>query len=999
MSGISQVGGAIEPAAWRQLIDLGARLLDITRTHPDPVGWIFPFYQYSINTAVQIFGGHASLWFAESIKRLVSGNQPDVEFSALPEESLSGSFTPLVKQAFDSGRACLQSGEQIVELPAGAPFPTSGSRFDTLAIPFPRTEPAAGSHQHVILGVLQFQRAAGPAFSANEIDLALGFSTQVDQALQTGLAVGREKRQQEYLELVRQISARIADIRDFEVLSVELTRLIREYFGYYYVCLFTIEPASRLLKFSAGAASGQMDGQLFSGELSIPHTVEIGQGIIGRVAESGHEILVNDVSLDPDYLPVAVLPDTHSEVALPLIMDGRVYGVLDVQSEQTGFFNSLDMLVLRTLSSNLALAFENLRHYEAVHEQAWLSTVLLRVTEATQELGDLNELLDTVIQITPSLAGVKACLLYLKNEDQDFIPAAASGLDIRQQHEFWNSRFSPGDIPALDNLSEIKDAHGISWDAENLPLWRIFKDPGDAASDDDHSMAVLAPMHSHENLLGAFVLEFSQDSSTGRHRQALEAGLDEKLAIVQGIAHQAAVAVENIRLIDSQKEAAYVSVALLQVAQAVVNSADLLEALGAIVRITPILAGVDRAVVFLWEASTQVFRPVQGYGISHDAPLSTYKNGEFPLLEAVFDARRSIAYPLPVDADNFRNAPDDWSFLIPPDPHEIDFLLEQAGRLLLALPLSVKGENLGVLVVEEPLPAQNAGIQSSSNRRLRGKRLEILTGVSQQSALAVQNDILQHELVERERLERELQLARQIQRTFLPDIIPDLPGWDLRVCWRTAREVGGDFYDFFELPGNCLGLVIADVADKGMPAALFMTVVRSLVRASLDVDASPASILERVNNLVVPDAAQGMFVTLAFAVLDLNSGSLEFANAGHNPPLLVRHGSCAIETLERGGMALGVLADNRIQGGTARLNAGDFLVMYTDGVTEAFSPQDDLFGEERLYSTILTAVSCPDEGNSCDAQCLLDAIDQHVSEFIGQASRTDDLTLLVLKRL
>lgn len=98
-------------------------------------------------------------------------------------------------------------------------------------------------------------------------------------------------------------------------------------------------------------------------------------------------------------------------------------------------------------------------------------------------------------------------------------------------------------------------------------------------------------------------------------------------------------------------------------------------------------------------------------------------------------------------------------------------------------------------------------------------------------------------------------------------------------------------------------------------------------------------------------------------------------------------------------MALGVLEDNCIQGGMACLNSGDYLVMYTDGVTEAFSPQDDIFGEERLYSTILTAISCPGEVNNCDAQCLVDAIDQHVSEFIGQASRTDDLTLLVLKRM
>jgi serine phosphatase RsbU (regulator of sigma subunit) len=178
-------------------------------------------------------------------------------------------------------------------------------------------------------------------------------------------------------------------------------------------------------------------------------------------------------------------------------------------------------------------------------------------------------------------------------------------------------------------------------------------------------------------------------------------------------------------------------------------------------------------------------------------------------------------------------------------------------------------------------------------------------------------------------------------------------------------------------------------------------VVRSLVRASLDVESSPSAVLERVNRLVVPDAAHGMFITLAYAVLDLNAGTLEYANAGHNPPLVVRKDGCTIESFERGGMALGVLEDNRIRGGSTYLESGDYLVMYTDGVTEAFSPDGDIFGEERLYSTITAEISChnADPDLAHDAQHLVDAIDRQVTEFIGQASRTDDLTLLVLKRL
>jgi sigma-B regulation protein RsbU (phosphoserine phosphatase) len=324
-------------------------------------------------------------------------------------------------------------------------------------------------------------------------------------------------------------------------------------------------------------------------------------------------------------------------------------------------------------------------------------------------------------------------------------------------------------------------------------------------------------------------------------------------------------------------------------------------------------------------------------------------------------------------------------------------LMESEACLLLGLPLSVKNNLLGVLLVEEPDPTPAEILSSSSaNRRLREKRLEIITGISQQAALAIQNDQLQKEMVERERLEQEMQLARGIQLTFLPNQVPELEGWEMNVLWRTAREVGGDFYDYFELPGNRLGLVIADVADKGMPAALFMTLIRTLVRAAVYEISSPADVLGRVNDLLVPDAQQGMFVTLVYAVLELDTGLLTYTNAGHNPPLVWRRQSGQIERLEKTGMALGVLEGSRTTERTVSLEPGDYLVLYTDGVTETFSPDGEMFGEANLTRTLKEAA----QGRAdLSSQELLDAIDEAVANFLGLHGRTDDLTLLVLRRL
>jgi sigma-B regulation protein RsbU (phosphoserine phosphatase) len=225
----------------------------------------------------------------------------------------------------------------------------------------------------------------------------------------------------------------------------------------------------------------------------------------------------------------------------------------------------------------------------------------------------------------------------------------------------------------------------------------------------------------------------------------------------------------------------------------------------------------------------------------------------------------------------------------------------------------------------------------------------------------------------------------------MPSQSPDLPGWELAFTWRAARQVAGDFYDFFELPGGRLGLVIADVADKGIPAALFMALTRTLMRAAALEEVSPAAALARVNALLVPDAHHGMFVTAMYAVLALTTGELTYANAGHNLPFLWRSGSERLERLAKGGIALGVLDGIQFDEHVATLKQGDTLVFFTDGITEAFSLEHDMYGEDRLGAVVRAA-----GGGS--AQTMLDTIDDSVTAFVGEAPHSDDRTLLVIRR-
>jgi len=203
--------------------------------------------------------------------------------------------------------------------------------------------------------------------------------------------------------------------------------------------------------------------------------------------------------------------------------------------------------------------------------------------------------------------------------------------------------------------------------------------------------------------------------------------------------------------------------------------------------------------------------------------------------------------------------------------------------------------------------------------------------------------------------------------------------------------VGGDFYDIIRLSKGRLGLVISDVSDKGLPAALYMTVARTLIRAMQGVE-SPARALERVNNLMLVDSKNGLFVTAIYAILSLEKGTLTYANAGHNRPLLLRAHNDAIEQLERGGMAMGVMEDIKYDEHVITIEPNDSLLFFTYVLTYATSPTEEMFGEERILETIAGV-------RGKDVCQLLETLDHAVSEFRQNAAAADDLTLLAIRRV
>ncbi len=305
----------------------------------------------------------------------------------------------------------------------------------------------------------------------------------------------------------------------------------------------------------------------------------------------------------------------------------------------------------------------------------------------------------------------------------------------------------------------------------------------------------------------------------------------------------------------------------------------------------------------------------------------------------------------------------------------------KANGVQMLVPLVSQGELIGLLCLGPRLSQQE---YSADDRSLLNNLAAQATPAVRVAQLVRQQEA---EAQERERIEHELQVARLIQHTLLPKTLPERPGWQLAAYYQPAREVGGDFYDFIELPDNKLGIVVGDVTDKGVPAALVMATTRSMMRSAAQRIDSPGEVLEQVNEALCPDIPTNMFVTCLYAVLDTSTGQLRYANAGHDLPYH-RHGDDASE-MRATGMPLGLMEGMAYEEKETVLEPGDTLLLYSDGLVEAHSRTGDMFGFPRTRDLIGSFSKKADE--------LIDFLLTQLSHFTGPGwEQEDDITLVTI---
>jgi sigma-B regulation protein RsbU (phosphoserine phosphatase) len=403
---------------------------------------------------------------------------------------------------------------------------------------------------------------------------------------------------------------------------------------------------------------------------------------------------------------------------------------------------------------------------------------------------------------------------------------------------------------------------------------------------------------------------------------------------------------------------------LYKVSQALVSILDLEELLNVVMDQVIDVTGAERGFLMLGETGDELV-----FQVARGIDRNTIEDPEFQVSRGVID--RVGHEGLPIVTSDAQN--EEW---LAGRASVSDLNL----RSVMCTPLQTQAKNIGLVYVDNRM---QAGIFTPED-------LSLLQAVANTAAVAIENARLHILAIERARLEQELEVARQVQSSIIPLEAPKVPGFEIAGLWRSAREVAGDFYDFIPRANGELAIVIGDVTDKGVPAAFFMALARTTVRACVFIDAPASTCIEQANRLICADSASGMFVTLYYLALHPDGRTITCVNAGHNLPIWLHAATAEMTMLPKGSVPLGIGKEYQYPESEVALEPGDLILLYTDGVIDAINDRTESFELERLTQTLLANNDEPLEG-------ILHSIQQAVDAFAGETPPFDDFTLVAVR--
>lgn len=445
---------------------------------------------------------------------------------------------------------------------------------------------------------------------------------------------------------------------------------------------------------------------------------------------------------------------------------------------------------------------------------------------------------------------------------------------------------------------------------------------------------------------------------------------EEDLESVQLFANYAAIAIRNAQLFEEARRSTGELASLYEISLEITQELDPAQLLEGIITRAESLVQGKNAQFYFFEQSLGMLIP----GMPGHLPKSIQKVSMRPgegVSGTVFLTRK------PLIISDY----DSWEGRAPGTPTGV---IGQA----IGIPVEHGDRILGVIAIS----------RNKTEAPFNDDDVRLLTLFAGQAAIALTNAQQYEELQklyaavkEKERLDSELTMAHTIQASLLPKRLPNITGWEVAACWDAAREISGDFYDCFPVPGGRWGFVIADVAGKGVPAALFMALCRTLTRTFSMDGRTPKEAITRVNDLIIADSYSEWFVTLFYGLLDPKWGILTYVNAGHPRPLLLRKKGKKIEKLAADGIALAVFEGITLEEKAVQLDPGDVVLLYTDGISEAMDTSGNLYGDRRIHSQL-------NRSAQLEPEAILDNLQKDIAAFSRGRSQSDDLTALLIKR-
>jgi len=679
-----------------------------------------------------------------------------------------------------------------------------------------------------------------------------------------------------------------------------------------------------------------------------------GDGAAGTVLQTGRGLRIDDYDNWEGRSPQWPTGVTGPGMAAPIRRsEERLGGITVARPPHSRLCTEADLTLFQLFANQAAVAIANAQLYAGVSRKAdELSKLYDTSLDIVSQL-DLERVLQATLERATNLLDCSANLRLHDPEQDMLVPL----LPLKQPQDIAYALLRPA-----EGLSGRVFTTGEPLIVNDYDHWE-GRSPQYPPGVIGRSMA--APLRQGDQIIGVLALNRTTDGPpfTG-----------DDLQLLSLFANQASVAITNARLYaDSRLQSQELS-HLYETSLDITGRLDLNDLLDAVIRRTSALIQAQEGEILLYDAERDVTTAFLSLGLDEiGLPTNIHSVGLPPngLDGLVIHSRHAMRL------DDYQQ----W-------PGRLKTPASATIGPILGVPIVHRGQILGSFSL-----TRAPGSPTFTDRDERR-----LTLFANQAAVAIANarqveqlESFHAQQIEKERIDQQLRMAQEVQAGLLPIELPAIPGWDVAALWRPALQLGGDYYDFLPLSPDRWGFVMADVSDKGIPAALLMAVARSLFRVYASADLRPSEVLALINRDLVASSHSGMFVTAVYAVVETGSGAIQISTAGHPPPLLIRHPGREVLVIKVRGLPLGILGEAPFQDETINLQPGERIVFYTDGVTEATNITKELFGASRLEAFLTHFVS----GSSGQ---LIDGLDLAVRDFVGANPQSDDVAYLTLRR-